>query len=159
MGMGLTDSATVTMAITDFRAAEAEIDKLRAENVELQKARAVPADPSLDPVADLRTVLAATLPIVQFAVGHLDPATVKDWPHGKLVAVADLINRIYPDDSNLTTLISALALYSYGTGPIKGFAVTLSVGILANLFTAVFVSRLLFDIYLGNRGRVERLSI
>ncbi|MGD8377781.1 MAG: protein translocase subunit SecD [Acidobacteriota bacterium] len=62
-------------------------------------------------------------------------------------------------DSNLTTLISAVALYSYGTGPIKGFAVTLSVGILANVFTAVFVSRLLFDLYLGSRPRVERLSI
>jgi preprotein translocase subunit SecD len=62
-------------------------------------------------------------------------------------------------DSNLTTLISALALYSYGTGPIKGFAVTLSVGLLANMFTAVFVSRLLFDLYLGSRPRVEHLSI
>ena len=62
-------------------------------------------------------------------------------------------------DSNLTTLISAVALYSYGTGPIKGFAVTLSAGILANMFTAVFVSRILFDLYLGGRARVERLSI
>jgi preprotein translocase subunit SecD len=62
-------------------------------------------------------------------------------------------------DSNLTTLISAVALFSYGTGPIKGFAVTLSVGLLANMFTAVFVSRLLFDIYLGLKPRLQRLSI
>jgi len=62
-------------------------------------------------------------------------------------------------DSNLTTLISAVALFSYGTGPIKGFAVTLSVGLLANMFTAVFISRLLFDVYLGLRPRLQRLSI
>ena len=62
-------------------------------------------------------------------------------------------------DSNLTTLISAVALFSYGTGPIKGFAVTLSVGIVVNIFTAVFISRMMFDLYLGSRQRVERLSI
>ena len=62
-------------------------------------------------------------------------------------------------DSNLTTLISALALFSYGTGPIKGFAVTLSVGLLANMFTAVFISRLLFDVFLGLKPRIQRLSI
>ena len=45
------------------------------------------------------------------------------------------------------------------TGPIKGFAVTLSVGIMVNIFTAVFISRMMFDLYLGNRQRVERLSI
>lgn len=49
-------------------------------------------------------------------------------------------------DANLTTIISALALYQYGTGPIKGFAVTLSLGLAANLFTGVFVSRTLFDV-------------
>ena len=62
-------------------------------------------------------------------------------------------------DSNITTLIAAIALFSYGTGPIKGFAVALSVGLVANMFTAVFISRLLFSIYLGGRARVERLSI
>ncbi|RPH41265.1 MAG: protein translocase subunit SecF, partial [Desulfobulbaceae bacterium] len=48
-------------------------------------------------------------------------------------------------DSQVTTLISALALFWFGTGPIKGFAITLSLGILCNLFTALFCSRLLFD--------------
>ncbi len=62
-------------------------------------------------------------------------------------------------DSNLTTLFAAIALFTYGTGPIKGFAITLSVGLVANMFTAVFVSRMLFQVYLGNQPRVERLSI
>jgi preprotein translocase subunit SecD len=62
-------------------------------------------------------------------------------------------------DSNLTTLIAALSLLHFGTGPVKGFAVTLSVGILANLFTAVFMSRTLFDGLLTLRPKIERLSI
>ena len=48
-------------------------------------------------------------------------------------------------DSQVTTLITALALFLFGTGPIKGFAVTLSLGIIFNLFTALFCSRLIFD--------------
>lgn len=61
-------------------------------------------------------------------------------------------------DANLTTLISALFLFQFGTGPIKGFAVTLSIGLIANMFTAVLFTRMIFD-YLLSRGRVERLSI
>ncbi|HEY3214859.1 MAG TPA: protein translocase subunit SecD [Candidatus Eisenbacteria bacterium] len=61
-------------------------------------------------------------------------------------------------DANLTTLISALFLFQFGTGPIKGFAVTLSVGLIANMFTAVLFTRMIFDFMLG-RGKVERLSI
>jgi preprotein translocase subunit SecD len=49
-------------------------------------------------------------------------------------------------------------LFQFGTGPVKGFAVTLSVGIISSLFTAVIVSRLIFDLYLS-RGKVDRLSI
>ncbi|HHT9120366.1 MAG TPA: protein translocase subunit SecD, partial [Candidatus Hypogeohydataceae bacterium YC41] len=49
-------------------------------------------------------------------------------------------------DSNLTTLITALILYAVGTGPIKGFGITLSVGLLINLFTAVFVTRAIFEL-------------
>ena len=48
-------------------------------------------------------------------------------------------------DANVTTLITAMALYEYGTGPIRGFAVTLSIGILCSMFTSVFVSRTLVD--------------
>ncbi len=62
-------------------------------------------------------------------------------------------------DSNLTTLIAALFLFQFGTGPIRGFAVTLSVGILASLVTAIFVSRWLFDLVLSRRQRLERLWI
>jgi preprotein translocase subunit SecD len=49
-------------------------------------------------------------------------------------------------DSNLTTIISAVFLFQFGTGPIKGYAVTLIIGLVANLFTAVFVSRVIFDV-------------
>jgi SecD/SecF fusion protein len=61
-------------------------------------------------------------------------------------------------DSNLTTLIAAIVLFQFGTGPIKGFAVTLSIGIVANVFTAVFITRLIFDAIVSRR-RLERLSI
>ncbi len=61
-------------------------------------------------------------------------------------------------DANVTTLIAALVLFQFGTGPVKGFAVTLSIGIISSLFTAVIVSRLIFDLYLS-RGKVNRLSI
>jgi len=61
-------------------------------------------------------------------------------------------------DAHSTTLISALFLFQFGTGPIKGFAVTLSIGLLANLFTAVVFTRMIYDFWLG-RGKVERLSI
>ncbi|MGB6335276.1 MAG: protein translocase subunit SecD, partial [Thermoanaerobaculia bacterium] len=62
-------------------------------------------------------------------------------------------------DANITTLIAALFLFQFGTGPIRGFAVTLSIGILASLFTAIFVSRWIFDLVLAGRKRVDRISI
>ncbi len=52
-------------------------------------------------------------------------------------------------DSNLTTLITALILYAVGTGPVKGFAIVLIAGLLINMFTAVFVTRVIFEIFLG----------
>jgi preprotein translocase subunit SecD len=61
-------------------------------------------------------------------------------------------------DSNVTTLIAAVVLFQFGTGPIKGFAVTLSIGILASMFTAIIVSRMIFDYWLMKR-RVTELSI
>ena len=61
-------------------------------------------------------------------------------------------------DSNLTTLISGIILYQFGTGPVKGFAVTLSIGILANIFTAVYVTRWMFDFY-TLKTNVKELSI
>ncbi|PLX99717.1 MAG: protein translocase subunit SecD [Desulfuromonas sp.] len=61
-------------------------------------------------------------------------------------------------DANVTTLLAALVLFQFGTGPVRGFAVTLSVGIIASLFTAIFVSRFIFDFFLKGR-EVKRLSI
>jgi preprotein translocase subunit SecD len=61
-------------------------------------------------------------------------------------------------DANITTLIAALVLFQFGTGPVKGFAVTLSLGIVASLFTAIIVSKLIFD-YLILQRRVQHLSI
>jgi protein-export membrane protein SecD len=61
-------------------------------------------------------------------------------------------------DSHLTTIISGVFLFWFGTGPIKGFAVTLLIGLIANLFTAVVFTRMAYDFWLS-RGKVERLSI
>jgi preprotein translocase subunit SecD len=61
-------------------------------------------------------------------------------------------------DANVTTLIAALVLFQFGTGPVKGFAVTLSLGIVASLFTAIIVSRMIFD-YLVFQRRIKQLSI
>ena len=62
-------------------------------------------------------------------------------------------------DSNLTTLITALVLYQFGTGPVKGFAVTLSIGIVASFFSAVFVVRTFTLIWLETRSPSAQLSI
>lgn len=62
-------------------------------------------------------------------------------------------------DANMTTIIAAVFLFQFGTGPIKGFAVTLIIGITASMFTAVFVSHLIFDLSLPKRKKREKLSI
>ncbi len=62
-------------------------------------------------------------------------------------------------DTHVTTIVSAAILFLFGTGPIKGFAVTLTIGLLANLFTAVFVSRTIFDYLLSKRDRTAPISI
>jgi preprotein translocase subunit SecD len=62
-------------------------------------------------------------------------------------------------DTHVTTIVSAAILFLFGTGPVKGFAVTLTFGLLANLFTAVFVSRVIFDSILNRHQRGEALSI
>jgi preprotein translocase subunit SecD len=61
-------------------------------------------------------------------------------------------------DTNVTTLVAALFLFQFGTGPVRGFAVTLAIGLLANIFTATFVSRTIFTIFLQRR-EVSELSI
>ncbi|MBV8674105.1 MAG: protein translocase subunit SecD [Acidobacteriaceae bacterium] len=62
-------------------------------------------------------------------------------------------------DTHVTTIVSAAILFIFGTGPVRGFAVTLTFGLLANLFTAVFVSRVIFDANLNRKQRGEALSI
>jgi preprotein translocase subunit SecD len=62
-------------------------------------------------------------------------------------------------DTHVTTIVSAAILFLFGTGPVRGFAVTLTFGLLANLFTAVFVSRVIFDAILNRKERGEALSI
>jgi preprotein translocase subunit SecD len=62
-------------------------------------------------------------------------------------------------DTHVTTMVSAAILFLFGTGPVKGFAVTLVFGLGANLFTAVFVSRTIFDAILNRKQRGEALSI
>ena len=62
-------------------------------------------------------------------------------------------------DTHVTTIVSAAILFLFGTGPVKGFAVTLTFGLLANLFTAVFVSRTIFDAHLAKKERGATLSI
>lgn len=61
-------------------------------------------------------------------------------------------------DSNVTTLIAGLVLFQFGTGPIRGFAVTLSIGIVASMYTAVFVTRIVFDYFYVQR-RIKKISI
>jgi preprotein translocase subunit SecD len=62
-------------------------------------------------------------------------------------------------DTHVTTIVSAIILFLFGTGPVRGFAVTLSFGLFANLFTAVFVSRVIFDWVLSRKKVGEALSI
>jgi protein-export membrane protein SecD len=62
-------------------------------------------------------------------------------------------------DANITTLITALILFQVGTGPVRGFAVTLSIGIVASFFTALYVTRTLYLIYLRGKTATDTISI
>ncbi len=62
-------------------------------------------------------------------------------------------------DSNITTLIAGLALFAFGSGPVKGFAVVLCLGILTSIFSAVVVSRGMMNLYYGGRRKLDRISI
>src|SRR6202044_1629783 len=62
-------------------------------------------------------------------------------------------------DTHVTTLVSAAFLLLFGTGPVQGFAITLIIGLLANVFTSIFVSRAIFDWHLSRMDRQEQLSI
>ena len=62
-------------------------------------------------------------------------------------------------DANITTLLAAAILFQFGTGPIKGFALTLSIGIIASLFTSLFVSRFLFELFYRKTSKEKKISI
>jgi preprotein translocase subunit SecD len=63
-------------------------------------------------------------------------------------------------DTHVSSLIAAMFLFQFGTGPIRGFATTLTIGLLSNVFTAVFVSRTVFELVLGRRPQqAQALSI
>jgi preprotein translocase subunit SecD len=61
-------------------------------------------------------------------------------------------------DANVTTLLAAIVLYNIGTGPVRGFATTLMIGILASMFTAIFVTRAIFELLLSKKI-LKQLSI
>lgn len=87
----------------------------------------------------------------------------EDLAQGKSVlsSIASGFSRAFRTilDANVTTIIAAIFLFQFGTGPIRGFAVTLIIGITASMFTAVFVSRLIFDLFHSKRKRRDTLSI
>jgi preprotein translocase subunit SecD len=62
-------------------------------------------------------------------------------------------------DTHVTTVVSCAFLFLFGEGPVKGFAITLTIGLISNVFTAVFVSKTIFDYELSGRRRLETLSI
>jgi preprotein translocase subunit SecD len=62
-------------------------------------------------------------------------------------------------DTHIASLIAAVLLLQFGTGPIRGFAVTLIIGLLSNVFTAVFVSRTMFELALSRRRQAQTMSI
>jgi len=62
-------------------------------------------------------------------------------------------------DCHVTTVVAAIFLGVYGTGPVRGYAVTLIIGLIGSLFTGVFVSRQLFELVFLRSGRAQTLSI
>ncbi|PLX55010.1 MAG: protein translocase subunit SecD, partial [Chromatiales bacterium] len=85
----------------------------------------------------------------ELAVGNSPQASIHSGYEKAFSSIAD---------ANVTTLIAALVLFTFGTGPIKGFAVTLSLGIITSLFTAILGTRAIINLIYGGR-RVERLAI
>ncbi len=75
---------------------------------------------------------------------------------GMRLAIADGYNNAYSAiiDGNVTTLLTGIVLYVFGTGPVQGFATTLIIGILSSLFSAIFISRLIFTTLLEQKQKV-----
>ena len=86
----------------------------------------------------------------EIAAGRSNRTAMEEGFHHALSAIVD---------TNLSTLISALVLYQIGTGAVRGFAVTLSIGVVASFFSAVFVTRTLFVVYLSRKRASDPISI
>ena len=86
------------------------------------------------------------------------------YPENTLVAFRAAIDAGYQRatltilDANITTLIAALVLFQFGTGPVKGFAITLSLGVVSSVFTSLVLTRSVFDFILSKR-KIKQLSI
>ncbi|HCR03866.1 MAG TPA: protein translocase subunit SecD, partial [Gemmatimonadetes bacterium] len=86
----------------------------------------------------------------ELAVGRANRTSLEEGFGNALSAIVD---------SNVTTLLTALVLFQFGTGPVRGFAVTLSIGIVASFFSALFVTRTLFLLYLSGKKASDLVSI
>jgi preprotein translocase subunit SecD len=84
-----------------------------------------------------------------------------DLGKGTRAAISAGFDRVWTTivDTHVASLIAAIFLFNFGTGPIRGFATTLMIGLASNVFTAVFISRTMFELYLMRRGREAVLSI
>jgi preprotein translocase subunit SecD len=80
---------------------------------------------------------------------------------GARAAINNSFSRVFLTlfDTHVTSLIAAAFLFQFGTGPIRGFATTLTIGLLTNLFTSLFVSKTLFESMLRRQGAAARISI
>jgi preprotein translocase subunit SecD len=86
----------------------------------------------------------------ELAAGKTVPLSVEEGFRNAMSAIID---------SNVTTILTALFLFRFGTGPVKGFAVTLTIGVIASMITAIFVTRTFFMIWLQRRANLQTLSI
>jgi preprotein translocase subunit SecD len=86
----------------------------------------------------------------ELAAGKTVPLSVQEGFRNAMSAIID---------SNVTTIITALFLFQFGTGPVRGFAVTLTIGIIASMITAIFITRTFFMIYLQRKTTLQTLSI
>src|SRR5205823_4424713 len=119
---------------------------------------------SLQEASDLALVLrAGALPAPLTIVdertisGTLGADSIHDGVLAGVVGVLHAMNAIV--DSNVSTILTALILYAVGTGPVQGFAITLIIGIIASMISAIFVVKTLFLIWLQRRPDMVTLSI
>ncbi len=86
----------------------------------------------------------------ELALGNTAQGSIKSGYDKALSTIAD---------ANITTFIAAIVLFAFGTGPVKGFAVTLSIGIVTSMFTAIVVSRAIVNKIYGNKAKLKSISI